>query len=174
MFIISYIMLTDVIKKLLVVEDTLRSLRIPQHSTMVVDHKTGIREITTDIHRGRIRLGQLDSLVLLVGRADIVRGHDIGKNVDRFVKAVELFGSNTRVLLAGPIPRPRDHIKFIRSIQDSSLFLREKLLTNPHVEYRSAILQLYNQNGMVSLYDDDGNILQQVVESIQNKLQLPQ
>ena len=59
------------------VPDAFRRINLQNFKHVVVDNRTSIREIASDIQRGLMDLTQVSQLVLLVGRADILSGYNV-------------------------------------------------------------------------------------------------
>ena len=79
----------------------------------------GIKQLTSDICEGRMRLDTIHHMALLLGRVDICAGINWEKTLKKFVKAIGMFGRHVQVLCFGPFPHPGDDVDMCIKLKDA-------------------------------------------------------
>ena len=94
--------------KMLVVYSTTGGFELPGFQQMVVDSRTGLRTMAMDISSGRLDLSNTKTLMLLVGRADVLNGEEMSRVLEQLQQALNDVKYSGDVVLVGPIPAAHD------------------------------------------------------------------
>ena len=93
---------------MLVVPDAFRDLNIRGFQQVVVDEKVGLQDLTRDVHRRRIEVGRVTSMLVMVGRADVMFGESVVVFLGGFLEALEGKGFTGKLTVTGPLPKFSD------------------------------------------------------------------
>ena len=107
--------------KMLVVTDAFRNIQIRGFKQMVVDDRTGIRDISRDVKRGRLDTKQIASLVLLLGRVEAMEGVCVVFALEELKQALEAREFAGKVTVSGPLPiatESREQCEIFANIRD--------------------------------------------------------
>ena len=88
------------------VPDALRNFHIPQFKRVVVDRRTGVRQIAKDIAAGQMMLHGVSVLFLMIARADFMNNDDPVWILQRLVQAVSQAWFKGWLVVSGPFPAP--------------------------------------------------------------------
>ena len=87
------------------VEDVLAPVHLERFENQYCGVEYGLHEFTQAVHDGRIRMRQLETVLLLLGRADMQKGRHITGVIERLIQAVRTYrGHHTLIILGGPFP----------------------------------------------------------------------
>ena len=92
----------------MVAPDGIGNLKVRGIDTLVVDNKTGIWELTTDLKNARMKVSSRDVLLFTNMRADVLANRDITGVLERLRQVVSLMVEKPRTWITGPFPRLHD------------------------------------------------------------------
>ena len=136
-----------------------------QFKQVVVDNRTSLKEIASDINRGLMCLDHVAHLLLLVGRADVLNGDCVPVVLERFLEAVWSRNYLGKITLVGPLPVAHDKLWLIEEMQqawqDSEVFAKQ----HKNVQFCNVASKFVNQHGVIhALFDDNGLTLDGIRE----------
>ena len=124
---------------------------------MVVDRRTGVRQIAKDIAAGQMMLHGVSMLFLMIVRADFMNNDDPVWILQCLVQAVSQVRFKGRLVVSGPFPAPYDQVKMCREITEFSDALKHQAASVKNIEFCDLGSTLYDKYGVIpQLLDYDG------------------
>ena len=139
------------------VSDAYRHVLLQGFNQVAVDNRTGLMDIVRDVEKGLMVLQGVDTLLLLIGRADVIEGHDVQCVLERMEQVLRSCGFQGRAVLTGPLPAPQDGRRACRKLARERQRVKQTLSTNPMMHYSDAGEILSDEFGIVpQLLNKDG------------------
>ena len=92
----------------MVVPDAYRNCEVGGFEQVVVDNRTSLSEVTTDIWKGHLQVRKYGQLILMVGREDMFREALLPVVFEWFRTSLQKELFNGLVIIAGPLPLGMD------------------------------------------------------------------
>ena len=116
---------------------------------MVVDSRTSLREISKDIANQMMVLHHVSTLLLLVGRADILNNEDMLWVLDGLIQAVNKVEYKGAVVVAGPLPTASDQPWLCKEMKQHRRSFKKFLQEVPNVHFCDAGDVLFDEKGVI-------------------------
>ena len=79
-----------------------------------MDSGVGFRELKRDLERELLKLEGVRSLVVLLGRADMLQGRQVEEEVLQFNKVLHKKWPNVKLTVSGPMPHAKEDLQTLR------------------------------------------------------------
>ena len=110
-----------------------------------------------DIGRGVMELASVSTLLLLVGRADVLNNEDTTWVLDRLQRNLEQVQYQGNVVLTGPLPLAHDRRMMCQDFKEQHQIMREHLSVCKRIHYTDAGLVMFDDRGIIpQLMDENG------------------
>ena len=141
--------------------DGLEGLCIPGFERIVVDSHTGLKELTSDMSRGRLDLNQYQLIMLNNAQADFLRNDDMQVVLERLLSVIAQQHSEqkvpTPVWVTGPMARRHDREGICAALERDSKRMFNFLQGKHTVQYVLLSELFYSDRGAIqSMFNDAG------------------
>ena len=151
--------------KILVVPDAFRRINLWGYKQVVVDNKTSLREIASDIRRGTMVLCSTVELVLLVGRADLLNNNRFVWVLEQLKEALLWTNYQGTVVLTGPLSAFHDHQWMCNDITLAWTECQDFVRNNANFKFCDTGCQLLDKFGVITaLLNESGLTLDGLCE----------
>ena len=141
----------------MVVPEPYRHILLREFRQVVVDNKTGIAQIVKDIATGMMSLATVSTLLLLVGRADVLNNSNLEVVLEELSEVLQGAGYEGKVVIAGPLPAPHDKRWICNEMREERLKIKRVLQAKPNIHFCDAGDAFMDQFGVVpQLLDRSG------------------
>ena len=160
-----YFILTDNTNKVMVVTNAYRNCIVSGFQQVVVDARTGIRDIARDIRNKHMNVKNVKTLLLLNSRADFMNGDDAVWVLELLREALREVQYTGKVVLLSPLPLVHDTGSTCREMLEENKRLSLQLQKDRTFHFCDASHGLFNESGpYASLLDGYGLTIQGVCE----------
>ena len=119
----------------MVAPDFIGNCRSRTANTLVIDNKTGIWEMASDLERNR--LPGVRKILLMTARVDWMANRDIVMVLEHLQGIVEQLQESPEVWITGPLPRLHDTSKTVEEFCQESLRIADWIKRNNVFSYSS-------------------------------------
>ena len=128
------------------------SVKLPGYESVTVDNRTGLAELTQDIERGQCDVRKYRTMIIMLGRYDVLRERDSHMVLHRFIDAVRPLVSATRIVLTGPFPNGNEGFEMVRAIERTYGEWREELRNIRNVGFADVLYGFYENERVITDY----------------------
>ena len=136
------------------------------------DTDYGIFELNEELRSGTLRIGTHKTLIVMLGRADVVQGRRWLKATHRLLDTCSTFGLDTLVILGGPVPMAGDGKHLLELMSDFRCSLRAIAEEHPGVMVLRTVEHFTDHRGIRREFVNHDGLTELAKGSLQEDLDL--
>ena len=136
----------------MLVDYVARDVKVQQLQVVMINEHAGLKEVADDIHKGIIRIAQYQVIVLAIRRADVTRGKDFKKGLNKLIHALCTFGKRSRFIFMGPLPEYRDDKYVVCDLMQAGTMVKHRIKQLPGFKFCNASVWFADRHGIVTKY----------------------
>ena len=155
---------------MLLVDNVVAGFQLYGFRVVVMGQGEGLKEITADIHKGILKLGNYSKLVCTLGRADVTHNRNFDTILNRFIQAVDTYGKNLEVVMTGPLPDYWDDRWKAKDVLEAAVRVKRRILKVPGFHFSDASAWFADREGVDHKYMGPHGITKEGLKLLRSRL----
>ena len=154
----------------MLVDDVAAGFDLPQFRMAVMEKDITLKQVTDDIHKGIFKISKYDTVIVSIGRQDVVHRRNYKSALNKLIHALCTFGRNTSFVMTGPLPGPWDNRYVIRDLLHAAVITKRRINNLPGFKFCDVTSWFADRDGIKQQFIDHNGLTRQAKRLLADKL----